>query len=461
MYTDGSDDLDSALRDECCRHFAALVRERAGLHYSAQRWADLRAGLQRAAHRLGVADIDRLLTLVERSPDAWEEVIAELTIGETYFFRNAAQFAALREYILPDLIARRGMVRYLRLWSAGCATGEEPYSLAITLRESLPADPPWHISIVATDINRRFLERAREACYGNWSFRETPDAVRDRYFIPDHGRWRLREDIKRDVAFLQLNLVEPVYPSPQLGIIAFDIIFCRNVLIYFDEATARQVVQRLYDALIPGGWLVVGHAEPNIEMYRQFETHNAPGTVLYRKPLHAPPFMPTSDLPASATQPTPSPEPPSLPPIPAVEPPTRAPSLTPEERLDRARTAADCGDWSTAQAQVQLLLQEYPLFAPAYYLQAQIDEHQGLLEDALANYRRSVYLDPRFVMGLIGMAGVTARLNQPDVARRSLRQALHLLDGFSDDQVVDPLSQATAADLRAYVELLLRQLQKT
>ncbi len=474
--------------EELYDRFAQLIRTRAGLYYPEQRRSDLIYGLQRAAQYFGISDLEKLLALVEHYPAAWDELIAELTIGETYFFRNAAQFTALREIILPDLVQQRSTVRYLRLWSAGCATGEEPYSLAIVLREYLPADPPWQISILATDINRRFLARAHEACYGNWSFRETPPEVRERYFVPERGQWRLRTEIRADVTFAQLNLAEPVYPSPQLGITAFDVIFCRNVMIYFDEATTRQVIQRLYDSLTPGGWLVVGHAEPNVELYRQFETHNAPGTILYRKPLTASPFTPapvpgstalttrtietttTSTARGSTTLPatpaiaraaapavaTPATSPAAAypnAPLPSAEPlPT-----SPDERLRAAHTAADHGDWNTAEDILRTLLKEYPLFAPAYYLQAQIAEHQGHLEAALADYRRSVYLDPQFVMGLIGMANASARLNQPDTARRSLQRALNLLNQLPADQVVEPYSATTAAELRSYITHLLQQ----
>ncbi len=454
------------LSEELYNRFAELIRARAGLHYPEQRRADLAQGLKRAAQHLGVDDLAQLFDLVERYPAAWNELMDELTIGETYFFRNAAQFAALRELILPDLIQRRALVRYLRFWSAGCATGEEPYSLAIALREALPIDPPWQVSILATDVNRRFLARAREACYGNWSFRDTPEDVRDRYFIPDNGRWRLRPEIRADVTFAYLNLAEPVYPSPQSGIIAFDVIFCRNVMIYFDEATTRQVVQRLYDALVPGGWLVVGHAEPNIELYRQFETHNAPGTVLYRKPLNAPPFIvaqsaPSPALAIVAQQPAPVL---ATPPISSVarqpEPrPVSATVSSPAEQLQAARAAADRGDWSAAAALVQALRTAHPLFAPAYYLQAQIAEHHGQLEAALADYRRSVYLDPQFALGLIGMAGIYARTDHPAAARRSLRQARDLLAQRADSEVVDSVTGGTVAELRAYIDLLLQKLK--
>lgn len=449
------------LNEDRYNRFATLVRERIGLYYPEPRRNDLVYGLQRVAQQLGVTDMAQLLDLLEHSPVAWNELVNELTIGETYFFRNAAQFAALRDVIVPDLLQRRHLIRYLRVWSAGCATGEEPYSLAIALREALPTDPPWQINILATDINRRFLERAREAVYGNWSFREMPPAVRDRYFIPENGRWRLRDEVKHDVIFTQLNLVEPIYPSPQLGIIAFDLIFCRNVLIYFDDQTMQQIVQRLYDALTPGGWLVVGHAETHIERFRQFETYNAPGTVLYRKPLQAPSFvMPSTNLPALPLPPPPSP------PVLTVQPPTPMPAPTsastpsPEERLRQARAAADHGDWAAAQAYVQQVLEINPLYAPAYYLLAQIAEHHGRLEEALADYRRSLYLDSHFVMGLIGMAGVAMRLNQMDTVRRSLRQAQQLLEQCANDTIVDPLSGGTAGDLRSYIALLWQQVNR-
>lgn len=462
------------LSDELYHRFATLLRQRAGLCYPEQRRADLTHGLQRLALHLGVESFEQLLAMVESRPSAWDELIAELTIGETYFFRNAAQFAALRDIILPDLMQRRATMRYLRLWSAGCATGEEPYSLAITLHEVLPANPPWQVSILATDINRRFLNRAREARYGHWSFRETPDDLRDRYFVaePEKGLWRLRDDIRRTVTFAQLNLAEPTYPAPHLGIVAFDLIFCRNVMIYFDEETTRQVVQRLYDALVPGGWLVVGHAEPNVVLYRQFETHNAPGTILYRKPLQAPLFTNASTPVQSG--PVVSAPPPALPASPVSLPqPLRAssaptspgvlPGASPpaparaEDLLNVARTAADRGDWQQAQTQIEALIKAHPLFAPPYHLQGQIAEHLGHLEAALAAYRRSVYLDPSLIVGYIGMAHVYTQLQQPDAARRTLRSAQTLLGALADSQVVDDATGSTAAELRNYVRLLMEK----
>jgi chemotaxis protein methyltransferase CheR len=234
--------------------------------------------------------LDQLYAAAAAGGPAWEAIVARLTIGETYFFRNMPQFDALRQHIIPELLRRREATRGLRIWSAGCATGEEPYSVAITVGDMLPADHFWHVSILATDINAQFLTRAREALYGEWSFRETPDELRSRFWAREQGRWRLRPQIRRMVSFARLNLAEPCYPSVANGTCALDLLLCRNVTIYFDDLTTRQVVERFYNALAPGGWLIVGHTEPQASVYQRFEVHNFPHTVVYRKPLDAPLF---------------------------------------------------------------------------------------------------------------------------------------------------------------------------
>jgi chemotaxis protein methyltransferase CheR len=193
---------------------------------------------------------------------------------------------------LPELIQRRQATRHLRIWSAGCATGEEPYSIAMTLADLLPTNEFWQVSILATDINSQFLARARDGLYSNWSFRETPDAVRERFFTPEQNRWRLYPAIRQMVTFARLNLAEPCFPAILNGTYAQDLILCRNVTIYFDEATTRQLLERFYSTLLPGGWLIVGHAEPQASTYQQLELHNFPQTVAYRKRLDAPVFSP-------------------------------------------------------------------------------------------------------------------------------------------------------------------------
>lgn len=282
--------MNAELNDELYTRFRDLLLARCGLYYPERKRGDLAHGLSMALATTSHRTLAELYSDAMAGGPGWEAILAQLTIGETYFFRNGAQFDALREHILPELLDRRGALRTLRLWSAGCATGEEPYSLAMLLSELLPSDHPWNTSILATDINPVFLARAREALYSNWSFRETPDELRTRYWTEEQGRWRLRSDIRRMVSFARLNLAEACFPAIANGTSAMDIIVCRNVTIYFDEATTRQIAERFFGALTPGGWLIVGHAEPQASVYHQFEVHNFPNTVVYRKPLDAPLF---------------------------------------------------------------------------------------------------------------------------------------------------------------------------
>jgi chemotaxis methyl-accepting protein methylase len=307
--------MNAELNDELYMRFRDLLLTRCGLYYPERKRADLAHGLNMMLGTTSHRTLAELYADAVAGGPAWEALLAQLTIGETYFFRNGAQFDALRDAILPELLERRDALRTLRVWSAGCATGEEPYSLAILLSELLPSDHSWNASILATDINPVFLARAREALYGNWSFRETPDELRARYWAEEQGRWRLRSDIRRMVSFARLNLAEPCFPAITNGTSAMDIIVCRNVTIYFDEATTRQIAARFFGALTPGGWLIVGHAEPQASVYHQFEVHNFPNTVIYRKPLDSPLFAfdPTSGLFNAGTRPILKPRPPTAP----------------------------------------------------------------------------------------------------------------------------------------------------
>ena len=179
--------------------------------------------------------MDWLLSSEPPSRNQIEILASYLTIGETYFFREKQTFEILEERILADLIkTRRQNERRLRIWSAGCCTGEEPYSIAMLLSKMLPDLKDWNISILATDINPRFLHKASEGVYSKWSFRDCPQGVKERYFRKaKEDRLEILPDIKKMVTFSYLNLVEDSYPSLSNCTNAMDVIFCRNVLMYF------------------------------------------------------------------------------------------------------------------------------------------------------------------------------------------------------------------------------------
>ncbi len=248
---------------------AELVTQRLGLRIPPERREDLRRALEDATRHAPVhaaAVLERLRWLAARpegSPE-WGRLASRLTVAETYFFRDDAAFEALADHVLPALIAegRRHAPPGLRIWSAGCATGEEPYSLAILLDRLIPDRAEWAITLLATDVGPEALAAAAKARYRNWSFRATPEFVRTRWFHPcGEGLWELDEAIRSIVSFAPLNLAGASYPSALTNTTAFDLVVCRNVLIYFEPDVQHVVARRLGCALAPGGWLLTSPVE--------------------------------------------------------------------------------------------------------------------------------------------------------------------------------------------------------
>jgi chemotaxis protein methyltransferase CheR len=223
---------------------------------------------------------DLLASVNEKTTPRWLfEVVQYLTVGETYFLRDPAQITALRATVLPDMIARRTPERRLRLWSAGCSTGEEVYTLAILLREREIGDN-WDIALVGTDVNRQSLRTAREGRYPAWSFRSTPVALRERFFEVHDDDWRLEEPLRRMARFAWLNLGAEVLMPPLTDA---DLIVCRNVTIYFDDVAAQRLYRALIATLAPGGWLMLGPSDPLPTDTGGLERLEVAETVLWRR----------------------------------------------------------------------------------------------------------------------------------------------------------------------------------
>jgi len=267
--------------------FSQLVYERCGLHFPDKRRDDLERGVRHAFAASTCTGLDEFYHLLRNSDSAavhFERLVNAITISETHFFRDTGQFDALYSHVFPQLIRRRQALRTLRIWSAGCASGEEPYSIAMLLRELLPDVEDWSITILGTDINTEALDRARQAVYSEWAFREErAKQWRSRYFRRRGNHYELNSVVKQMVTFAQLNLVEDEYPSYGSNTTLMDLILCRNVMIYLTESISQHIVERFHDCLTPGGWLVVGHAEHSLTIYRRFQLHNFPNAILYQR----------------------------------------------------------------------------------------------------------------------------------------------------------------------------------
>jgi chemotaxis protein methyltransferase CheR len=210
-----------------------------------------------------------------------ERIAQRLTVGESYFFRNGAQFRALSEVVVPARLRARGGARKLRLLSAGCASGEEPYSMAMCLRESVSGLAEWDLDIAGVDINPTALEKAASGQYSVWSLREVPDPLRERYFVPlEKQSFCIDPTIRRMVRFARCNLNHPDPGCWRPG--ELDVVFCRNVIMYFSPRAAQLLVARLAQALAPGGFLFLGTAETLRGLSQAFHLRHSHGTFYYQ-----------------------------------------------------------------------------------------------------------------------------------------------------------------------------------
>ena len=415
----------------------------------------------------GISDYAGYLALLTSEGEGRREVealVAELTIGETFFFRYEEQFDALRDVILPNCIERNKAERRLRIWSAACSTGAEPYSVAILIQELLGDQlPDWHVTILATDINQKFLASARAGLFGDWALRTMTDHRRSALFDDAQGQWLLRKQYRAMVSFVCHNLMSLVEggPTPD-GASDFDIILCRNVLIYFNRETIQLLLPRLADAMSDEGWLLVGPSEPNEDFARVFATVSAPGTTLYRKMPAALPLWSLTPSPPAVTRPPPgarATRPARRPPPARVVPPTALAS--PVVASPATPSLADLvdlvnrGKWPEARQVCDRRLAVDTMNPLVHYYSALIHQHHGVPTDAEQSYRKAVYLDRGFAMAHFQLGAMLAELGQQDGARKALANVLRALDGVPDDTPLLGGDGMAVAELRGLVKLHL------
>jgi chemotaxis protein methyltransferase CheR len=456
---------------------AEYVRQRTGLVFREARRGAFEAGLVAAMRRAKAAEPESYLTSLGVQPELLDDLVGEITIGETYFFREPQQFAFIRQDVIPALCARAPKDRILRVWSAACATGEEPYTLAILLREEAP-ERGAHV--VATDISRGALAKARRAVYTKWSLRGVSDEVVHTYFTTAGSRFALAPAIRAAVDFRYLNLAEDTYPSLPTGIWGMDLILCRNVLIYFDAETIARVARRLIDSLGDDGWLLLGASDPPLGELVPCEVVITDAGLAYRRRGRGTVWRgPTTvSSPVSAVLPLPQLTDPVVP-----EPPQ--PSLAPQAagelqplvlrgeasaggadaarsyaKRDYERAAAVAGrlvqgdgtDPSLWIVLVRALANRGELQAAGRACAAALDRHRASAElaylhavllmesgchaDAAAAARRALYLDRGLVVGHLALGGALARLEDAEGARRAIRNAQQLLAGMAPDDLV-------------------------
>ena len=257
-----------------------LIEERTGICFDESRD---RFFTTRVREHLRAKGYDRgtdLLRAMRKTNVEYEALLERLLTQETSFFRYPAVYETFEKRVLPELHVKKFWKnpRTLRIWSAGCSTGEEPYSIAITIADSLTFADSWNVEILATDVGRHALKHAECAVYNGRSISSVSEAQLAAHFAPVHGGQEVKPRLRKMITFAQMNLASAVYVG------RMDLIFCMNVLIYFSEERRRTLVQRFYDTLEPGGYLFLGHSESISKMPVKFQAIVLNDCILYRKP---------------------------------------------------------------------------------------------------------------------------------------------------------------------------------
>lgn len=501
----------SRLPVEKLDRLGAMVAEKIGLCFPENKRKDLWRAAVKLSREHGYPDPEAYIDFLLSSTLAKEqvEVLAiHLTVGETYFFRETKSLEALRDHILPDLIRERSAgSRKIRIWSAGCSSGEEPYTAAMLIDRLLPRYQDWDVKIMGTDINCLALEKARSGIYTSWSFRGTPGSLRDRYFVQTGpNTFVLKSAIKRMVTFSYLNLATDNYPSLVNDTSRQDLIFCRNVIIYLTPDVIRKVVHRFYRSLNDGGWMVVAPSETFSLNESLFSPVSFSGTTLFRRtsdksgkrllrsdplprvpdrdtqPGFAPmdlmtvPLLPSGSDPGSLEPSRPSKDKEhgdlykralasfekgrhqdarSI-----LETLLDKPAQT-RERIQAlalmSRLLANQGDLKQAAGWCKKALLVNKTDPELYHLLAMIYLEQGRDFEAARELKRSIYIDPDFIAAHYALGSIALGQGKGAEARRHFQNAAALLNQVPDKAGLSQLGDISAGRMLEIIRGLMNE----
>jgi len=428
------------------------IHRHSGIFLDSSRLDPLRISLAARATRLGFADQLEYFRLLKVDEREFKELMNLVTINETSFFRFPGQFEALRDSVVPEILEGKSKMNHsFRAWSAGCSTGEEPYTVAMSLLDSALPAAGFSAEVLGTDVSTQALDRAREAVYRDKALANLPQEVVQKWFEPVAGGHRPIAAVRDAVDFSYHNLIKEPYPLALIG--NWDVIFCRNVTIYFKFESTRRVVSNFFEALNPGGYLFIGHSESLTSISDRFETVEIGGVFLYRKPLPRRRIsfdevvaqrersrLASAGAPATGEEAASSAEPAvhahgdaeATPgantadgvaelvsraylllelgrPAEAREAADRALAVDPssiEALIVRAYTHADDGDLDSASEEARRVLEIDPHAASAHYIIGLIHQRQGDQDAALEAFNQTVSVDDGFVLAHFNLANL-------------------------------------------------------
>ena len=478
--------------------FKKLVENHIGLCIRQADGEALRKTLGAEMKRLNIAEAEEYLSFLEsdsgESKKEWKALILLITTGESYFFRDKGHFFLLQNNILPKLIKNRQNQRTLRIWSAGCSTGEEPYSIAILLDMLFPDMKQWDVFILGTDINEESLKKAERGIYSEWSFRMVDKDIKRKYFKRHQDDWEIAGEIKKTVRFQYGNLMAGDFFSQNPEICNMDLIICRNVFIYFNKKAVSSVLSKFINTLNDEGYLITGHGELQGHDLMDLNQIMYPEAVIYKKTLEVKGQSPKiTRLPERKKEKkelkfkiTPVSKP-ALP-VPA---PSKMKPLEPKkeiaelikkgrytEAVDKAASPlnkckddndmlclmaqvyANSGDYEKAEGVCRKAMDNNTASADPYFLLAHIAEAKGNDEEAKALFKKVIYLNPSFIAAYCELGGLYEKGNDIPRAKKARSTAIELLKALPPSSAIKPYD-ITAGELLAYVLALIRSEKET
>ncbi|MEO0803129.1 MAG: CheR family methyltransferase [Cyanobacteria bacterium J06642_2] len=467
------------MNDIIFESFRQLILQQTGLYIRNEDRASLLRNIEARCQALHLDGLERYYELLNtgtaldsgmlpradiRRECEWATFVQLLTTGESYFFRDRQQLALLEHSILPALV-RQKREEYnpqypgkptLKIWSAGCSSGEEAYSIAILIKQLIPDLPDWDFFMLGTDINQSYLEQARAGIYREWSFRQVNPDIKRQYFSPHGKDYEISPDIRQMVTFRGGNLVKDDFPNLANNLFDVDIIICRNVFIYFDNCSIASVLEKFHGTLNETGYLIAGHAELQGQNLTQFIVRSLPGSVVYQKktektmlsamtvstatlPAHPPQEFPRASMQVlrsssssssftsqftqqyndSATE-LPSGK------TPTVRQSSAVRGLAVAEELERAIALFQREDYDAARAIAEELVRSQPRQFNAYILLARIHANRGDAAVAVQHCQQALEIAPRSIEALYLLARIAEEKGDIAQAKKHLKKIIYL-----------------------------------
>ncbi len=443
-----------------------LVAQRIGLRITDDARDRFLAILRERAAHLGYTSLKDYRTFLVGSPaiEEWEVLARAFTSTETFFFRDHGQFDLLRFHLMPELIAQQSSAKTLRLWSAGCSSGEEAYSLAMLVDMLLPQREGWNILILGTDIDSKAIAKAQRGRYGEWSFRMFPAELQQRYFHLEGKQWILEERIRSMVTFRVSNLVSEPFPDSNSELHDMALILCRNVFIYFEPAAVFAVATKFAETLRVGGYLLTAHTELIGHSVLELESRLLAEGVVYRRRIRNPvesgyiphPSETTGEMlrhltmqPINNSQVNKQTLPAHAGEIVENITPTQL-CIGEENLLKQARIHADRGEFALAERLCHKALAVAPLAATPFFLLAQLAQVKEDFNQAKESLNKAIYLDPGFVAAYLELAALYERANDNPRALTLRHAALGIVRTLPNNELIEQY-ETTAGELAQWL----------